>query len=159
MYCSSCGSEITVELNYCKRCGANLALPMASSTAPVLAPIKLTGPTVVLGLTITAGLGIIFGGVTELARIGLHPAATAWIILFSMATLFGCTWLLIRFWSTIVNLQRETKAPVKNAPRHVLDKGVPAQLPPRFEGQPSVTENTTRTFAPVYREKPDPEAN
>ena len=63
MYCPSCGNEITVELKYCSRCGANLSLTPASYPAPVSAPIKLTVPTVVLGLTITGGLGIIFGGI------------------------------------------------------------------------------------------------
>jgi len=29
MYCPSCGNQNLVELNYCSRCGANLALPTA----------------------------------------------------------------------------------------------------------------------------------
>ena len=95
MFCPSCGNEITVELKYCNRCGANLTLSYNSLPATFSAPIKLTGPTVVLGLTIVVGLGIIFGGVTELAKMNLHPGAITWIVLFSMLTLFGCTALLL----------------------------------------------------------------
>ena len=150
MYCPSCGNEITVELNYCNRCGANLTLPASNFPAPIVAPVKLTAPTIVLGLTVVGGLGIIFGGASEFVKMGLHPAAIIWIVLFGMATLFGCSALLIRFWSKMISLQRETPTLTQSVKRV---KGVPQQqLPPRLEPVSSVTENTTRTFSPVYRD-------
>ena len=152
MYCSSCGNEITVELNYCNRCGANLSLPASNFPAPIIAPVKLTAPTIVLGLTVTGGLGIIFSGAAQFVGMGLHPAAITWIVLFGMATLFGCTALLIRFWSKMFSLQRETPTGTQSV-RPVIGRGVPQQkLAPPLEPLPSVTENTTRTFSPVYRE-------
>ena len=151
MYCSSCGNEISVELKYCNRCGANLALP---ASMPVIAtvPVSLTGPTIVIGLTIVLGLGIIFGGVTKLAEMHLHPLAITWIILFSMATLLGCSALLLRFWSKMLGLQRQISAPQQQDIRPTFERVTAQQLPPRFEPVPSVTEHTTRTFSPVYRE-------
>ena len=150
MYCPSCGNEITVELNYCNRCGANLTLPASNFPAPIIAPVKLAAPTIVLGLTVTGGLGIIFGGASEFVKMGLQPAAIIWIVLFGMATLFGSSALLIRFWSKMLSLQRETPTLTQSVRRV---KGVPQQqLPPRLEPVPSVTENTTRTFSPVYRD-------
>lgn len=151
MYCPTCGNETTGELKYCNRCGANLMLPSGNMPPQAIGPVKLTAPSVVLGLTITVGLGIIFGGATEFARMGLHPAAITWIVLFSMATLFGCTAMLIRFWSKMLTLQRQSPAPPQNV-RPLVERGVPQQLPQRFEPIPSVTEHTTRTFAPAYRE-------
>jgi hypothetical protein len=157
MYCPSCGNEISVELKYCNRCGANLSLTSANLPAPVAPPVKLIVPMIVLGLTITIGLGIIFGGASELAQMHLHPAAITWIVIFSMATLFGCTALLLRFWSKIFLLNREhlqhrnMRPAVQMAPPQ-------QQLPPRLEPMPSVTEHTTRTFSPVYREGSDPGA-
>lgn len=151
MYCPTCGNEITVELKYCNRCGANLMLPSGNMPPQVIGPVKLTGPSVVVGLTITVGLGIIFGGATEFAQIGLHPAAIAWIVLFSMATLFGCTAMLIRFWSKMLTLQRQSPTPPQNV-RHLVERGVPQQLPQRSDPVPSVTEHTTRTLAPAYRD-------
>jgi hypothetical protein len=85
----------------------------------------------------------------------LHPAALAWIVLFSMATLFGCTALFIRFWSKLVSLQRESVFPQQVPRQPALERPGQQQLPPRFEPAPSVTENTTRTFSPIYREPPD----
>jgi hypothetical protein len=152
MYCPSCGSEITVELKYCNRCGANLTLP-AMNSQMVLAPVKLTVPSIVLGITILGGLGVIFGGATEFARQGLHPAAIVWMVLFSSATLFGCTGLLIRFLTKMMTLQREI-APPQPRPA-VAERPAMHHLPPRMEPAPSVTENTTRTFSPIYREPAD----
>jgi hypothetical protein len=156
MYCPSCGSEITVELKYCSRCGANLSLSPANYTAPMVAPVKLTVPSIVLGLTITGGLGIIFGGVTELARLQLHPAAITWMVLFSMATLFGCTALLLRFWSKMVTINREARQPLSTPRMPSQLSGPPQQLPPRFEPVPSVTEHTTRTFSRPYLDTTEP---
>lgn len=156
MYCPSCGSEITVELKYCSRCGANLSLIPASYPAPMATPIKLTAPTVVLGLTITGGLGIIFGGASELAQLHVHPAAITWMVIFSMATLFGCTALLLRFWSKMFSFNREAYQQPHNV-RPALQTPVLQQpLPPHFGPVPSVTEHTTRTFSRAYRESSDP---
>ena len=125
--------------------------------APVaLAPIKLTVPSIVLGITILGGLGVIFGSATEFARQGLHPAAIVWMVLFSSATLFGCTGLLIRFLTRMMTLQREI-APLQQQPRPTFtDRPTMPHLPPRMEPPlGSVTENTTRTFSPVYRDSAD----
>jgi hypothetical protein len=107
-----------------------------------------------MGLTVIAGLGIIFAAAAQLAIVGVHPFAILWMVLFGAATLFGCTALLIRFWTYMLTLQRET---IQGAPaRPTLVERQPVQsLPPRLEPVPSVTENTTRTFAPIYREPSD----
>jgi hypothetical protein len=151
MYCPTCGNEISVELKYCNRCGANLALPPSTLPVVTTAPVSLTVPTIVIGLTITGGLGIIFGGISRLAELNVHPAAITWIFLFSMATLFGCSALLIRFWSKMVGMQRQTLVPQQNI-RPSFERPAAQQLPPRFEPVPSVTEHTTRTFSHAYRE-------
>ena len=157
MYCPSCGSDIPVELKYCNRCGANLSGTALSQPPPVTTPIRLTVPTIVLGLTVTGGLAVIFGGASELAQMQLHPAAITWMVIFSLATLFGCTALLLRFWSKMLALNRETYQPQNQLrPPAQMPELRPQQLPPRFEPMPSVTEHTTRTFSPAYREGSDP---
>ena len=154
MYCPTCGNETTVELKYCNRCGANLTLP--ATVAPmVLAPVKLTVPSIVLGVTILGGMGVIFGSATEFARQNMNWAAIVWMVLFSSATLFGCVGLLIRFLTKMMTLQREL-APPQQQPRPTFtDRPAMPHLPPRMEPVGSVTENTTRTFAPIYREPAD----
>ena len=154
MYCPTCGNEITVELKYCNRCGANLTLP-ATSAPMVLAPVRLAVPSIVLGITILGGLGIIFGAASDFARQGLHPAAIVWMVLLSAATLFGCVGLLIRFLTKMMTLGRELAPPQQQPRPSFTDRPMVQHLPPRMEPMPSVTENTTRTFAPIYREPAD----
>jgi hypothetical protein len=162
MYCPSCGNEIPVELKYCNRCGANLAIVPETYSVAAVKPIKVAVPVVVLGLTITIGLGIIISGATELAGRQLHPAAIAWIVIFSMATLFGCTALMLRFWLKVLSMNREFYQP-QNQIRPPVQ--MPAQMTgarptyqPRLEPMPSITEHTTRTFSQAYREGSDPAA-
>jgi hypothetical protein len=154
MYCPTCGNEITVELKYCNRCGANLTLP-ATSTPMALAPVKLGFPSLVLGITTLGGLGIILGSASEFARQGMHPAFIVWMVLFGAATLFGCTALLIRFLTKMMTMGRELAPPQQQLRPQFTDRPTMPHLPPRMEPVPSVTENTTRTFTPVYREPAD----
>jgi hypothetical protein len=157
MYCPTCGNEITVELKYCNRCGANLTLPtMAPPVA--MAPVKMTFPSIVLGLTILGGLGVIAGSATEFARQGVHPFAIVWIVLFGSAALFGCTALMIRFFTKMLSMQQGVSAaqPSRHATSTINERQTMHNLPPpRMEPVPSVTENTTRTFSPIYREPAD----
>ena len=155
MYCPSCGTEISVELKYCNRCGANLGVPTTQQSILVPAPLKVGIPSVVVGLTVIIGLGIIFGGVSGFASVGLHPAAIVWIVLFSVATLFGCTALMIRFLTKLMSMQREMLVQQPQDRPSFADRQNVQQLPPRLEPVPSVTENTTRTFSPIYREPSD----
>ncbi len=169
MYCQSCGNEISVELKYCNRCGANLTVPEAYPMLPAK-PVRLGLPTIVLGLTVTIGLAIIFSNATELAQMHLHPAAIAWMTIFGLAALFGCTALILRLLLKVLAMNRETYQPQlqlrppvhvpaqMSAPRQQFQPRVESRLEPRLEPLPSVTENTTRTFSPVYREGSDPAA-
>jgi hypothetical protein len=154
MYCPSCGNEIAVELKYCNRCGANLSVPTSTQVVTV-APVKLAIPSIVLGLTIVIGLGIIIGGASQLAIVGVPAVALVWMVLFAVGTLLGCTSLLIRFLTRMVTLQREVITSQPPPQPSMVSRPQIQQLPPRYEPVPSVTENTTRTFSPVYAEAPD----
>ena len=155
MYCPSCGTEISVELKYCNRCGANLSLPAANTQLVTVAPVKLTIPSIVLGLTIILGLGITIAGLSQMALVGVPAVALVWMALFAVATLFGCSAMMIRFWTKIIMLQRETLSQGEPVRPRVVEKPQAQQLPPRFDNYSSVTENTTRTFNPVYTESAD----
>lgn len=158
MYCQSCGNEISVELKYCNRCGANLSI-VAPPYVAAPSPPKLTLPALILGATITIGIGVVFSSATEMARIPIHPFAITWMVIFGMATLFGCTALMIRFWLKVLTLNRKSDEPQQQNQFRPPPLQVPAprqQFPARLEPMPSVTEHTTRTFSHVYREGSDP---
>jgi uncharacterized membrane protein YedE/YeeE len=151
MYCPSCGTEVTKELNYCNRCGANLNLSSNSVDQP-LRPVNLTGPTIAIALMVVIGLGIVFASVSELARKEIHPAALTWMVLGGLAMITAVTALVLRQWGILAGAakQRERTFPRKKAAEK---EAAPMSLPPmRSEPIQSVTDHTTRTFDPVYRE-------
>jgi hypothetical protein len=116
-------------------------------------------PTVILGLTLTIGMGIVLSSATELARNQVNWAAITWMVIFSMATLFGCIALLLRFWLKVISLNRESQQPqIQSRPQVQIPSPPRQQFQPQFESVPSVTEHTTRTFSHVYREDSDPAA-
>lgn len=150
MYCSSCGTEVTKELNYCNRCGANLNATANDSEQRVRI-VNMNGPIWAMAMMVVIGLGIILATVSDLARKDFHPAALTWIVLGSLGMILGVVALFLRHWSQMVSTSQQIERPAKRK-KHNLSEPRPAQLPPsRIEPVPSVTENTTRTFEPIKR--------
>jgi len=108
----------------------------------------------VLGAIIIFSLGMIVSGAAQLANSGMPAIAIVAMVLFCTATLFGCTAMMVRFWTNLIKLQREPLTTVQQ-PRPVVERQKVQQLPPRLEAVPSVTEHTTRTFDRVYRDAAD----
>ena len=150
MYCPSCGAESTLELNYCNRCGANLAVP---SSPGELAPISLTKPIVAVGLIVTVltlgGFVILMAGAGWLASILRNSDPLVALIFMGMATLIASDIMLLRLLSRIVRSSLDEK------PRRHIGRAAaaetPRQLSPHLEPVPiaSVTDHTTRTFSPA----------
>ena len=157
MFCPYCGTETTQGLNYCNRCGGNLA-PLTQ--APELRTVVVSnGAAWAAGLTTTAviviGLGIIFPITSELAIRGVPPIAFVAIALFVALAVVGCAAMLLRFWSMLFGGARQhaTAAAALPQPKTQDTRGLDA---PRFDSLnpapvPSVTEQTTRTLDRVKR--------
>ena len=145
MYCSSCGTEVTKELNYCNRCGANLNHSLNQPEQP-LRSVSLTGPTIAIALMVFFGLGITFASVAGLARNGVHPAALTWMVIGSLGMITGVAAMVLRQWSHLAGVvkSKEQRPPRRKAAENDT---APIQLPPmRSEPISSVTDHTTRTF-------------
>ena len=153
MFCPYCATETTQGLNYCNRCGGNLA-PLAQAGAQESRPAVVSpGAAWAAGLTTTAvvviGLGMIFPIVTELTARGMHPTAVVFISLFVATAVFGCAALLLRFWSLLFGVGgARHAAPALPGPKAQDTRGLDAS---RFDSLnpapvPSVTEQTTRTL-------------
>ena len=159
MFCPYCATETTQGLNYCNRCGGNLApltqVPQASRT--IVAP----GAAWAAGLTTTAvviiGLGMIFPITSELTSKGMAPTAVVAIALLVALGVVACAAMLLRFWSMLLGVggtRHGSQAPAAlPQPRAQDTRGLDA---PRFDSLnpapvPSVTEQTTRTLERVER--------
>jgi hypothetical protein len=154
MYCPSCGTEYTIELKYCNRCGANLNTEMATQQAPVV--LNLTKPTAIIGATLVAltlgGFGGLVGGAVGLAPVvhGNDPLMA--MIFFGMTTIMIVDIVLIRLLSKIINASLSSSTQTQPRRSNALGNPSVAQLPQpppaRLQGVPSVTEGTTRFFEP-----------
>ncbi|MBD0371264.1 MAG: hypothetical protein ICV60_10550 [Pyrinomonadaceae bacterium] len=156
MYCSSCGIEVSRELNYCNRCGASLN-PSANQAPQVYSPPpRLTGPIIALGVTVVFSLMAIFGSVTKLFDRGVHPAFLTWMVIFALALVFGVVGLITRLLTTL--LKNSSVQMPEQPPAQLRRPQQSAQIPAPQTGPmnapiSSVTDHTTRTFDPVYRER------
>ncbi len=148
MYCSTCGAEATQEVVYCKRCGSILN-PQTSLQA---SPVSLTGPSWAMALMIVIMAGIIFGSVVNLADRGVNAVALTWIVIAGLGSIIALVAMIFRQLSRMVMTNRQPVQPAQFKPQVTAElyQARPAGALP--EPAPSVTENTTRFFEPVYRE-------
>jgi hypothetical protein len=155
MYCPSCGIEMTQELNYCNRCGANLSQPANLIPQSPARPVRLTGPTIALCIMVVLSLVAIFGGVENLAMKGVTPIALAFIAITSLLMVFGVSALVIQVWLRLLTASSSNHA---EHPAQLKRAQQNAQLPAPQTGPmnvpvASVTDHTTRTFEPAYKER------
>ena len=157
MYCQTCGAECQPGLNFCNRCGS--AVNTTLSVRQELVPVDLRSPVRVLGVTITlttlAGLAILFIGLAGLASWSVNTDTITAIGVIGMLCLLGIEMSLIRLLSRMLGAAPEKRKFSLPFTRQSATKELyaPPQYAPTLpEGVPSVTEHTTRTFTPVYRE-------
>jgi hypothetical protein len=154
MFCPSCGTEYTIELKYCNRCGANLTTSVApQSFQPVI--VNVTKPTLIIGvlllLVTLGGFGGLVGGAISLAKILHGNDSFMAIIMFGMLTILIVDIFLVRLLSKLINSALSSGAQPQIGT--TMQTAMPAQFQnptttARLQGMPSVTENTTRFFEP-----------
>ena len=157
MFCPSCGTEYTIELKYCNRCGANLgAFP---GEQPQTAPVNLTRPALIIGAIMTIltimGFGMVITGAIELGRNArIDPESVMAVVVVGMLTILTMDIFLVRLLSKIISASLSSNAQVRPQRTKALPNPSMIPLPQpttsRLQGVPSVTEGTTRFFE-AYR--------
>lgn len=153
MFCPYCATETIQGLNYCNRCGGNLAplTQQAQESRLIVAPGAAWAAGVTTALVIIIGLGVIFPITSELAARGMSPTAVVAIALLVVLAVFGCAAMLLRFWSMLLGVGGAARPHAAPAlPQHKAQdtRGLDA---PRIDSlnpapAPSITEQTTRTL-------------
>lgn len=155
MFCPFCGVEYTIELKYCNRCGANLVSQLASPIQ--IAPINLTKPILIIGIAVVlltlGGFAGIISGTIDLVQAGAGSVSPA-LPIFGFPCILTIDILLIRQLSKLISaaLSPERRQMPGPQPQFYPDPRLARPSTARLEPAPSVTENTTRFFEPVYRE-------
>ena len=157
MFCQTCGTECQTGLNFCNRCGS--AVNPAMSVRQEFVPVDLRSPVRTLGVTICLttliGLTIIFFGLAGLASWHIDEGVIGGVGIVSLLFPLGVELSLIRLMSRLLGAAPEKRRLTLPFTKQSATKELyaPPQYAPTLpEGRPSVTEHTTRTFSPVYRE-------
>jgi hypothetical protein len=148
MFCSSCGAAITPELNYCKRCGAELSGAIQQSKTEIESLIWA-----IVGITI-GGIGVIIGLMVVMKEvigfdnklIGLVASGSFFMLLIAEITFVLMLLSRINARKKAAHNQQLSDADAQKlyeAPARELAEPMPF---------PSVTEHTTRTLDPVLRD-------
>ncbi|HEY6330789.1 MAG TPA: hypothetical protein VI756_15765 [Blastocatellia bacterium] len=148
MFCSSCGSESTIGLNYCKKCGSSLT--SSPEDPPVRGvPFALVGLfAIVIAVLGLVGVAAIIEGGADLAHAGVGNLLVP-VAVCAATVILGVSGLLVWLLMKLLNSYGVSQ-PVRKSKKSLP----PAELP-RL-GQPvtgisSVTENTTRHFDSVIQ--------
>lgn len=151
MFCPYCGTESTQGLNYCNRCGANLAAilqPGAQDARPAVSNGSAWAAGLSTAVVVILGVGLIFPTTSELAAKGLSPTAVVAIALLMALVVVGCVAMLLRFWSSLLGVSRPAARakphPTAAAPTGELGASRIDALNPQPAS--SITEQTTRTL-------------
>lgn len=165
MYCASCGVEVSEGMSYCNRCGAKLKpvseeiVPVVSSPPPVrVAAGAAWAMAAAVAFITLGGFALIFSLVMIFVSKGLSiDEGRLALIIISLLVILLVDWQLLRQFTRLTSgkAQAPDDAPAKPEKRQLSGKpsAVPPQLAAPREPIGSVTENTTRTFDHVYRER------
>lgn len=157
MYCPSCGAQYEQKMNFCKRCGANMA-PASNTIEFHLPRLRVTGMTWAIVLFSFVGLAISMTALSALQ--GTSLSSDDLVVVFAMSLLFVLSvagmlgWQLARIvsiWQQAVQqstqkAQQELSTPTQPA---LSPSATPPTLAAPREAVASVSEHTTRSFNPA----------
>ena len=151
MYCSACGVAVAQGLSYCNYCGAKV---IGSSGDGVARPEPVKP-----GLLVSAIAGLFIMGLVAIAiLIGVLKAVAGFDLPFLLAAMITSfvLWFIVE--GVLIGMLLKGKRAPKETDNKRLDANTTKELgeaQARILPEPvaSVTEHTTRAFAPVYREQ------
>ncbi len=154
MFCPSCGSELTSELSYCNRCGANLK-PLSNQSGG--APAKLVGATWAISIAVVlvtlGGFGMMFGLVMALISSGVNLSGGGMVLIgFALLIILAIASLLVRQLSRVLDFSQLSGGATQPQQLKLSEKPVPQIGAPR-EPVSSVTEHTTQMFEPIHKDR------
>ncbi len=152
MYCSSCGGAVAQGLSYCNYCGVKLSGAKGDNV------IKSSG--VKPELLVSAMVGLFVLGLVAIAvLIGVMKAVAGFDLPFLLAATMLSFVLMLVVEGVLIGLLLKGKRGAKEAggtgrlKEQTTKELGEAQARALPEPMSSVTEHTTRSFDPVYRER------
>lgn len=153
MYCSSCGTETTEGLKYCKRCGVNLK-SSADAPAQKKFPLVLTIAFLALmGFVLSIGMIAPFAVVSETLGRGVSIDSLLPLLILIPCVAFGVIVLLVWLLLHLIKMYHQSGGSTQpdEARQASIRNYTPAQIAEPPEAMGSVTEHTTRNFEAAQR--------
>lgn len=153
MFCPSCGTEYTIGLPYCNRCGANLSGSLTETNETVsfnMTNAIATVGTAIMVLTLGGFISLIVGAVKLAERLGPRTEPIGVLVGFGLITILVIDIFLVRQLSRLIDAgtgKKSAKRIKTSAVTPELPRPITSPLTPAM----SVTENTTRFLEPEYR--------
>lgn len=150
MYCSSCGLAVAKGLSYCNHCGAKLSTNSTNDTESA----ELKPGLLVSAMVVTFVLGLI--AITMLIGVmksvlDLNAGQILAFTLLSFLTMLSLEGVFLKLlFRRPGGAEARDDMRLKGHATKELDAANARALP---EPVPSVTENTTRAFDPIYTER------
>lgn len=150
MYCQACGSALSPQTKYCNRCGTHLMPAGAKSLEKTPAEKRLDEYLDGLFWISVFGLSFIIGGAVLLKKVQFSDIVILTYVVLS-STIF-----LINFgfslWGVLSLMRSAKEGKLTMQPGHDTRELNPPRIEPVMTPG-SVTENTTRSFEPVYNKR------
>jgi uncharacterized paraquat-inducible protein A len=148
MYCSSCGTAVKPDLNYCKRCGAKLSGTRDDEITKPVDPDSLVWAIVVV---FAVGLGTTIGLIAVIRNLNFHLPLTIAFPILSFLLMLAIEGAFI--WK-LLGPRRSAKE-VRDGwqSNEQVTKELGAEQTPWItDSAPSVSEHTTHTLEPIHSE-------
>lgn len=150
MFCSTCGVAVTQGLSYCNYCGAKLNPAKGDSKTPQL-PTGLLIPAIsflfIFGLV---AIGMLMGIMKVVLELPIEAVLGFSLLPFLLLLLLEFVFIRLLLRSRRGADEARDPGPLKGSATKELDGRQMGALP---EHQTSVTEHTTRTFDPIYKDR------
>lgn len=151
MYCQNCGSALNAQLKYCNRCGTQLVPAGQKSLEKTPAEKRLDEYLDGLFWITVFGLAFILGGSILLKKVNFSDVVILiYVVLSSTVFLINFGFSL---WGTLSLMRSSKEGKLTMQPGHETRELTPPKIDPVMMPATSVTENTTRSFEPVYNKQ------
>lgn len=145
MFCSTCGTQSTAGLSYCKRCGANLEASQGKGDKPGVAS-GLMGLFWGLAVLAIGGVSAVLALGIPLVALGMKPSHLLPLMGAGMLVIAGTIAFLMVQLSRLITISARETQPSHQRP--VIAQPQPYQLAQPPASISSVTEHTTRSLEP-----------
>lgn len=151
MYCQTCGSALAHQTKYCNRCGTQLAPAGEKSLDKTPAEKRLDEYLDGLFWISVFGLGFIIGGAVLLKKTNFSDLVLiGYIVLSTIIFLINFGFSL---WGALSLMRSSKEGKLTMQPGHETRELNPPTVASVMMPATSVTENTTRSFEPIFSRK------